>query len=141
MRAFLRGICGIFIVAVAVLCGGAAAILLHAPVFENGKNYELYLSPSSSALTVVSGCPALDKPKFSVRGESVRYDGDRRDALLERFHAEVLFTEEAAGVINYYCYSPLLGGTVGLCGRAVNLHIAVSNGQTAVGTPLIFGGS
>lgn len=140
MRNLFLGLKAIFIVLLTVACGAAAAVLFRAPVFQGGKNYELYLSPSSSSLTVLTENPALDKLFFPVRGESVRYDGNEKDALIARFHAKILFTEEAADVMNYYCSSPFLGSGVGLNGHAVNLHIAVSATQTAVGTPLIFGG-
>ncbi len=136
----LRGIKAVFITTLSVACGAAATFLLHAPVFERGNAYELYLSPSSSALTVLSGDPLLDKLSLPVRGESVRYGGDKKEELIARFHAEILFTESAAGVVNYYCRSPFLGEGVVLMGQNVNLHIAVSEAQTAVGTPLIFGG-
>ncbi len=140
MAKIFRGIWAVCVALVALACAFFAALLLHAPVFEGGKGYELYLSPSSSSLTVQSGDPARDKLFLPVRGESVRYDGDRRDELLTRFRAEILFTEEAAGVVNYYCHSPVLGEGVELNGWEVNLHIAVSKAQTAAGTPLIFGG-
>ena len=60
--------------------------------------------------------------------------------LKEKYRAELLFTEESCGVVNYYMYSPLLGNCVFLNGYAVNLHVAVGAEQTAAGTPLVFGG-
>ncbi len=140
MRSFFRGIRAMFVVALAFLLGGAAACLVHAPVFAGGKNYELYLAPSSSSLTVQTQNPVLDKWLYAPEGESVRYDGDESEALLGRFRAVVLFREETADVVNYYCYSPCLGSCVSLGGYRVNLHIAVGREQTAAGTPLIFGG-
>lgn len=136
----LRGVRAILITLLALACAAGAVLLLHAPVFEEGKGYELYLAPSSSALTLSSGDPVKDKLFSSVKGESVRYDGDKKNELMTRFRAKVLFTEEAAGVTNYYCYSPLLKESVLLNGQRVNLHIAVSSSQTAAGTPMIFGG-
>lgn len=140
MRMVLRGMRAIFITIIALACAAGAILLLHAPVFEEGKRYELYLAPSSSALMLESGDPALDKLLYSVKGESVSYDGDKKMQLMTRFRAKVLFTEEAAGVTNYYCYSPLLKESVALRGQRVNLHIAVSEQETAAGTPIIFGG-
>lgn len=70
----------------------------------------------------------------------MRYTGDRAEELISRFRAKILFTEEAAGVVNYYCYSPLLKNTVLIGGKTVNLHIACSGSETAAGTPVIFGG-
>ena len=76
-----------------------------------------------------------------VAGESARYAGDRCEGIREQFSARLLFTEEVCGVVNYYLYSPRLGEGVVLNGFLVNLHIAVGEEQTAVGTPLIFGGA
>lgn len=141
MRKFFRGIQAMGVVALALLLAAGAALLLHAPLFPEGKNYELYLSPSSSSLVLLTDDPVRDKLFCPVMGESVRYDGDKKDELIARFRAEILFTEEAAGVTNYYCYSPLIGGGISLNGYTVNLHIATSREQTAAGSPIIFGGS
>ncbi len=141
MRKFFRGIQAMGVVALALLLAAGAALLLHAPLFPRGKNYELYLSPSSSSLVLLTDDPVRDKLFCPVMGESVRYDGDKKNELIARFRAEILFTEEAAGVTNYYCFSPLIGGGIALNGYTVNLHIATSQEQTAVGSPIIFGGS
>lgn len=117
------------------LCG-----LSRPPVFEGGSGYELYTGTSSGAIIETQN-PALAKffcPR--VLGESARFEGDRCEELRDRFQAHLLFTEEAAGVTNYYLYSPLLGHGTVLCGEVVNLHIAVCGERTAAGTPLIFGG-
>ncbi len=140
MAKFFRGIRAMFITALALLSAAAAVLLLHAPLFEEGKNYELYLSPSSSSFVRLSDDPVRDKLFLPVTGESVRYDGNKKDELIARFCAKILFTEEAAGVTGYYCYSPFIGGGIRLNGYTVNLHIALSAEQTAVGSPLIFGG-
>ena len=124
-----------------VICAAFALFLIHAPVFETGKNYELYYGASSSASATGTRNPVRDKLLSGcVAGESVRYDGDRAAELMKRYRAKVLFSEEAEGVVNYYCYSPLLGDGIGLCGYAVNLHVAVGSEQTAIGIPIIFGG-
>ena len=128
-------------VVLAFLCVLIVFALFFSPVFERGESYEFYMGANSSSLTVRSKNPALDKLLLpSVAGESVRYRGDRKDALLKKFRAEVLFEEEVDGVVNYYCHSPLLKKGVLLNGYTVNLHIALSKEQTAAGTPLIFGG-
>lgn len=140
MRRFLRGVRALVITLLALGIAAAALVLSRAPVFRKGNNYELYLSPSSSSLTVLTDDPLTDKFLLPVKGESVRYDGDEKNALIAQFRAKVLFTEKTAGVTNYYCFSPVLQNGLWLKGRFVNLHIAVSDTQTAVGTPLIFGG-
>ncbi len=134
----LRTACILFGV---LFCALFVCALWRLPVFEGGRGYELYLGDSSSARILSTKTPALDKLfNLDVKGESVRYEGDRFEELKSHFHAQLLFTEEAAEVTNYYLFSPDLAGGVLLMGRRVNLHIAVGRGQTAAGTPLIFGG-
>lgn len=123
-----------------LLCACAAFALTRLPVFAQGENYELSYAASSSACMAVTDNPLLIKLTHKTAGESVRYVGDCYECVKERFCAELVFCERAAGVTNYYLYSPLLGEPVDLGGRLVNLHVAVSDTQTAVGTPLIFGG-
>jgi len=131
--------------AVTVLCAALCAVFAYAlrtsPAFERGEDYTFYMGASSSSLSVSSENPALDKLLLhGVAGESTRYFGDRYEDLKEKYRAELLFTEEACGVVNYYMYSPLLGNCVFLNGYAVNFHVAVGAEQTAAGTPLVFGG-
>ncbi len=115
--------------------------LLRRPLFEGGTGYELYCGTSSAEI-LLSRTPALDKLfRFNVRGESTRYEGDMSKELMQKFGAELLFTEEAAGVVNYYLHSSKLPKGIMLKGREVNLHIAVGEGRTVAGTPVIFGGS
>lgn len=140
MRRCRRGIKLLAIVICALLCASLPYALFSAPIFDMGYGYELYCGTSSAEI-IRTETPALTKLlRFDVKGESVRYEGNRYDALKEKFAAELLFVEEAAGVTNYYMYSEQLKGGVLLGGHLVNLHIAVSCNQTAVGTPLIFGG-
>ena len=129
-----------FIVLGSIVCAVFVLVLTLSPVFPRGERYELYLGNSSS-LCVETDQPFLDKLRLGgVRGESVRYTGDCAEELFSRYHARVLLVEKACGVTNYYCYSPLLGEGVRVGGQYVNLHVAVSEEQTAAGTPIIFGG-
>ena len=139
MRKFLFTIKAGFIVVLTLVALFFVYALKHAPVFEKGERYEFYTGTSSEDIVLASS-PFEKLFLTGIKGESVRYQGDRVEALLARFHAAVLFTEEAAGVTNYYCYSPVLQGCVRLNGERVNLHIAVSGNNTAAGTPVIFGG-
>lgn len=112
------------------------------PAFAAGEYYILYLNSASSQATVYfSDCPAWDKLiRFDVAGESTVYAGDRSEALLCEYDAEILFSETVGNVTSYYCRSSRFRGGIHLNGVLVNLQIAVSEEQTAVGTPLIFGG-
>ena len=141
MRKIFQGTIGTIFVLGVLLCGVFLYVLLHAPVFETGETYTFYLGANSSALSVSSDTPLLDKLTLSgIKGESVQYSGDKLQELKEKYRAELLFTEEACGVTNYYFYAPALRGAVAVKGRLVNLHIAVSAEKTVAGTPLIFGG-
>lgn len=139
MRKFRQRIKGIAAVAAAFACAFFAYALIRSPVFA-GNEYEFSLGSSSSARIVRTDAPALFKFFTDAAGESARFAGDVHEALFAQLRAQVLFTEEACGVTAYYCYSPLLGEGVLLGGRRVNLQVAVGNGRTAAGTPLIFGG-
>ena len=120
---------------------GALFVLRHAPSFAGAARYTLFLGETSSAEAVVLEGDALPLLLSSeVRGESAVFQGDRAEDLLRAYRARVLFIEEAAGTVSYYCHSPLLGEGLLLNGKAVNLHIAAGRGQTAAGTPLLFGG-
>ena len=135
------GTCKLLLILLAGLfCMFVLHALSAAPIFEKGVSYELYFGTSSAEI-VSAEDPALIKLfRPAVKGESALYEGDKRRALEEKFHARLLFTEEAAGVTNYYYYTPDLGHGILLFGHTVNLHIAVSAERTKAGTPLIFGG-
>lgn len=137
---FFRALKAAGILFCVLACGAAAMMLWASPVFEMGESYELYAGASSSSPVRRTSTPALDKLLSRYAGESVRYDGDRYEELAETFQARLLFTEEVDGVRNYYMYSPFLRQGVQINGYTVNLHIAVREGKTAAGTPLIFGG-
>ena len=128
------------IVLIALLCALFAYALTRLPVFVHGTGYEVYYEQNSSANYARTQHPLAVKLTHITAGESVRYAGDRYKEIQEQYNGELVFCEEAAGVKNYYLYSPLLGDPVDLGGKLINLHIAVSSRQTAVGTPLIFGG-
>ena len=139
MRKFLFTIKAFLSAVLVAGCLVFAYALIHSPVFHRGERYEFYTGTSSDG--VISARSPLEKLAYAkVKGESVRYQGDRAEELISLFNARVLFIEEAAGVTNYYCYSPALDDAVLLNGRRVNLHIAVNGEKTAAGTPIIFGG-
>lgn len=141
MRKMMRACRAFLLIACAAACAVVLYAALHAPVFAQASAYTFYLGANSSSLAVQTDTPALTKLLLgNTAGESARYGGDRYEELKKKFCAELLFSETACGITNYYLYSPALGGGVMLGGVCVNLHIAVSETYTAAGTPLIFGG-
>ncbi len=140
MRRFF-GIIGNFLcVALVAACAFFLFAVLRSPVFEQGENYTFYLGENSSARAVTARSPLAKLFLGEVKGESAVYRGDRYEELVQKYGANLLFTESVSGVTSYYLYSPKLGGGLSLGGEVVNLQIAVRDGQTVVGTPLIFGG-
>ncbi len=81
-----------------------------------------------------------------ITGESVRFargEGKAEEiarGIAGKYGATILFCEEAAGVLSYYGYTDTWKNGVCVGGEYVNLHIAVSETQCAVGTPIIFDG-
>lgn len=116
--------------------------------FEMGESYVFYThSSSSQAKMITCSTPALVPVykyllKSSLTGESTRYCVQQYSAeeLIEKYQAEILWTEEVDGIINYYCFSPQLESQIEIGEYTVNLHVAQSQTTTAVGTPIIFGG-
>ncbi|MBD5636832.1 MAG: hypothetical protein HDP28_03285 [Clostridia bacterium] len=139
MRGAFLTIKAFIITAVAIFCVLFVYALTSVSVFPKGSRYEYYTGTSSEEI-IVSRSPIKKLFLSNIKGESVRYTGDRAEELIARFHAEILFTEEAAGIVNYYCYSPSLKNSVIIGDKTVNLHIATSGSETAAGTPIIFGG-
>lgn len=128
----------VLILALALVCAAALYLVWQLPAFPMGNGYTYYYGGSSSAESKTTKEFGL-KPQ-GVKGESTVYDGSRTEELIASYRATVLFTETTCGVVNYYCYSPCLPSGIDLCGASVNLHIAESATQTAVGSPVIFGG-
>lgn len=141
MKTLFRKIAGCLTVVLAAACALFLYAVWHSPVFEGGTDYTLYAAPNSSARSETPSSPLLFKLLAGgTGGESVSYEGDRLQELVSRFRARLLFEEEVCGVRNYYFYSPYLKGCVLVGGQRVNLHIAVGEGRTVAGTPIIFGG-
>ncbi len=134
-----KTVCGVLSIVACFTLVAAVWLMRKAPLFAGASNYTLYLG-TSSAGQIVTSSPAKDKLCYSVRGESGEYEGDCYEQLKNKFQAKLLLSEEACGVKNYYLYSPKLGKTIKIGGKNVNLHVAVKENTTAVGTPIIFGG-
>ena len=105
-----------------------------------------YLDSASSQSLIKTQLTARDL--FRVKGESVCFTitGGKEEqenfarSLVGRYGGKILFTEEIGGAVSYYAYIPAWGQGIALYGKQVNLHIAVSEENCKVGTPIIFGG-
>jgi len=123
----------LFIIVCAV-CGVGSA-------FPYGKNHVYYFSSSSQAAVYASDCAIPARALLiNVDGESATLSGVTRAEIEKRYSAALVFCESAAGIDNYYYYSPYFYKSVNICGRIINLHIAERGDDICVGTPIIFGG-
>ena len=89
---------------------------------------------------------------FLVKGESVcmdknSYEGGRyasNDDLAKdfakKFDVEWRFSERVGDTVSYYGYTPKWQEKLFLYGMPINFHLAISQTQVVVGTPIIFGG-
>ena len=81
-----------------------------------------------------------------VRGESVRFLRNGRsakeiaDEAVAKCGASVVFCESAGGVVSVYAYTDKWDNALWVNGARVNLHIAVSDEECVIGSPIIFGG-
>ena len=119
----------------------AALYLPKSPAFDETGVYTLYRYSASSLSTQENLTGGVIFNARSVEGESVMYlsDAFSLSELLEKYDADLLFSEQAGDVICYYAYSPALSYRATLYGVTVNLQIAVENQRITLGTPLIFG--
>ncbi len=109
-----------------------------------------FLDSASSQALVKTQLSIADLGR--VKGECVyvdlqAYEGGRYEmkeeivrGILNRYQAKLLFTEGTDGACSYYAYTPLFAEGLSLQGVRINLHVAISQTQCAVGTPIIFGG-
>lgn len=131
-----------FFTAAVILVGIWGARISRLSDIEGERTFYLY-SPSSQGLRAEE-LRVRDFP--NVKGESVRFavQGTPAETLVQeltkRYGARVVFTERTGEVISFYCYTEKWSDGITLNGGTVNLQIAVSQTQCAVGTPIIFDG-
>ena len=110
--------------------------------FDGGENYVFYCGTSSSDCKTVRADKNAKLTRIflsNVCGEGTEFKELDIDTFLLSVNGEIVFSETAAGITNYYCTANLPYSTV-LDGTAINLHIAVCENSVKVGSPIIFGG-
>lgn len=128
-----------------LLLTAAPQILNKGLLFKTGTSYTIYAGSASSNAKIIlckEGRELFTKLfTGEVTGESAAYaQTETAVAEAKRLGARFLFSETAAGVTNYYGYSPRIAGGIILYGKKINVHVAVSEHGSAIGSPLIFGG-
>ena len=125
-----------------VLIGARALNSCKFSAFEGERTFYLHSASSQGWQTKMLRVWELDK----VRGESVRFDREGREAkslineAIKRYGASVVFFENAGGVVSVYAYTDKWDNALCVNGVLVNLHIAVSKEECVLGSPIIFGG-
>ena len=61
------------------------------------------------------------------------------EKLLYDLDAEIIFTETSQFVTSIYCFSPKLKYKKIINGEIINLHVAISESQIKIGSPIIYG--
>jgi len=110
--------------------------------YEGTRTFYLYSASSQGAQTQTLSFWDMN----AVRGESVRFACEKGLAqtlatdIMERYGATLRFTERADGTQSVYAYTEKWQDSVMINGVKVNLHIAFSETEFAIGSPIIFGG-
>ncbi len=129
--------------ALALLTVAAIVILPQRLLFYGGESYRFYLGDTSKDCREVysdgNSAPLTRLTLKDVNGESAVYPELDIPAFLEKVDGEILFTEELADSVNYYCKANL-PYSVTLYGQEINLHICVKESSVTVASPIIFGG-
>ena len=141
----LRGFLALITAAAIAIVVGLGVYVVNACKLRAIKGERVFYLDSNSS-------QGLRKTELELRdyaritGESVRFFRNEKDAeviaqeIADKYNAKILFTEEAAGVLSFYCYTSAWDNGIDVNGQTVNLHIAVAETQCAVGTPIIYDG-
>lgn len=109
--------------------------------FNGGENYVFYCGTSSADCKTVRADKNAKVMRIflgNVCGEGAEYKELDIKEFLTSVGGKIIFSESAAGIVNYYCSADLPYSTV-LDGTEINLHIAVCENSVKVGSPIIFG--
>lgn len=133
------------LLSVTVAAGAFIAMLAILPsrlCFKGGESYTFFTgdtSKSCNEITVTDNTEQARLTLTNVCGECAQYSELDLNAFLQSVNGRILFVEELADSINYYCKADL-PYSVTLYGETVNLHVCVRADGVKVASPIIFGG-
>ncbi len=105
--------------------------------FQGERTFYLYSASSQAQVKRTLSLSDIG----NIKGESITLDENADvKSVLEKYDAYIIMEETCGKTTSYYCYSPRLYQSVTLGGQSVNLHIAIGEQTTTLGTPIIFGG-
>jgi len=110
---------------------------------SGGESYRFYVGDTSKNCREVraaaASAPLVRLSLFGVQGECAEYSSLDVDEFLKNLNAEIIFCEETADSVNYYCKAPLPYSAT-LYGEEINLHVCVKESGVMAASPIIFGG-
>lgn len=113
-------------------------------MFDKADYYVFSTGGGSAAKMISAEQIRAAEVKRSIKktdGESAYYlNTDNSAELLNKYRAKVVFCQTVDGIYNIYAYTDKFDGYLVLEGKRVNLHIAVTDNSTVIGSPIIFGG-
>lgn len=112
------------------------------PIFANYANsYEAYLTDFSCSNKIINVNKFAYPFMFNIKGESAVLEKEtfNLQTFLTDLNAKVVDIESGETYTCYYAYSPDIKKTKVINGQAVNLHIAITDKQVKVGSPIIYG--
>ena len=134
----LKKIITAFLCMVFILC---VYLFNSAPIVSGVEKIEVYLYSSSSNAVIKT----VDVNEFyfisNLKGECVKLKAEDFDLenFLSGYGAQVVLTESFDGGKSYYAYSPKIRYRESVCGKQVNLQVAIRGQTVTVGSPIIYG--
>lgn len=114
---------------------GKRAFFLDSASSQGLQKVELSLM---DVIRIKGECVQTDKTTYT--GGRYLSNEELAQEIAQKYRAEIMFFEEACGIVSYYAYTGAWADSVFLYGRKVNLHIAVDADKVTIGTPMVFGG-
>ncbi len=111
------------------------------PIVTGVERIEVYLYSSSSNAVIKT----VEVKEFAfisnVKGECVKLKAKDFDLenFLSGYGAQVVLTESFDGGKSFYAYSPKIRYRETVCGKRVNLQVAIRGQTVTVGSPIIYG--
>lgn len=107
---------------------------------ENKEEFEVIKNGSGYIIqTNASMATELKKYVYDYAGFMLSFRGTRKDILLLINDMKIVKTENIDGIETVYGYACGLLNSVIICGKKVNIQVAINNGTITIGSPVILG--
>ncbi|MCL1945447.1 MAG: hypothetical protein FWF56_06580 [Firmicutes bacterium] len=129
--------CGICLVLLGIRVGNSVILELQLPYQASLSVYQSFRPTTTMPYSTVGIKTDLGK-YYALRIDTI---GNKKtiESILEQLQASTLQHQIVSGVQLWYAYSPLLNIKKILQGKKINVMIALSNNNIALGYPLLVG--